>query len=156
MKVWHYTTDDKLNSIYADEALLPTAIAIGPNERPVLWFSSNPVWEPTANKALGVERNGQRTMIRPMTNAEMFRMFKLRRFGIDSERLMHWPVLRKAARIGMTEQRRMIKRAREMGSAPHHWYGTLDPVPLSDLVREDYIHGEGWVLYDEEKAIMSG
>jgi hypothetical protein len=143
VRVWHYTTEEKLNPIYADGALMPTAIKIGPNERPVLWFSSNPVWEPTANKALGVRGIGA---VRSLTTDEMVQMFRLIRFGIDSERLLHWPELRKVARIAHTEQRRLAKRARKVGAAPHHWYGSLQPVRLSELVREDYVPGEGWRL----------
>ena len=122
MIVWHYTTEEKLNPIYADGCLKPSAIGIGPKERPVLWFSSNPIWEPTANKALGIAGVG---LARPMTNGEMAAHFRLIRFGLDHTLTLPWNLIRKAANIAHTEQRRLIKRAKKVNAFPSQWFGIL-------------------------------
>lgn len=136
MMVWHYTTEMHLNAIYADGCLKPTAIKIPRGEIPALWFSANQTWEATANKSIMKRSTGE---VRQLKGKEMPKFFRLVRFGIDSSKLMHWPELRKAARISFTEQRRLIKNAKKVGGVPHEWYGTLESIPLSELVREDLI-----------------
>jgi hypothetical protein len=139
MQVWHYTTDTKLDSIYADGELKPTAKGVPDRERPALWFSSNQIWEPTANKAFALA-NG--TPVRPLTSQEMLEMFQLVRFGIDSKLLLPWHRLRKVANIGSIEQRRLIKAARKVGSSPVQWFGSLEPIALNQLTRQNFITGK--------------
>jgi hypothetical protein len=47
---WHYTTGLHLPLIRESGVLRPSGVFIGPDERPVLWFSTAPYWEPTAAK----------------------------------------------------------------------------------------------------------
>ncbi len=49
---WHYTTGDKYELIKKSGLLLPADIGISPPERPILWFSTHPRYEPTALKPL--------------------------------------------------------------------------------------------------------
>ena len=48
--IYHYTTGLKLKQIINSGAIKPTTAKIEPNEKPVAWFSTSPVWEPTATK----------------------------------------------------------------------------------------------------------
>ena len=48
--IYHYTTGSKLRSIINSGAIEPTTAHIEPHEKPVAWFSTSPVWEPTATK----------------------------------------------------------------------------------------------------------
>jgi hypothetical protein len=152
MIVYHYTTSEKLNSIYADGLLLPSAIGIGNREIPIVWFSSNPRWEPTANKSIGYRANGLDVPVRPLTTSEMAGMFTLVRFGIHASRTLPWHQLRKAARIAHTEQRRLIRRARRVGSTPIDWFGSLDPIPIAETIREDMNPSREWVLNEIDHA----
>lgn len=139
MKVWHYTTDSKLDSIYTDGELRPTSNGIPNGEQPALWFSSNQIWEPTANKAFATASG---IPIRPLTSTEMKEMFQLVRFGIDSELVMPWNTLKKTAHISRSEQGRLIKRGKLVGSSPTQWFGSLDPISLDLLIRQDFVSGK--------------
>jgi hypothetical protein len=48
--VYHFTTGLKLRSIINTGAIKPTTAKIEPHEKPVVWFSTSPAWEPTATK----------------------------------------------------------------------------------------------------------
>ena len=48
--IYHYTTGLKLRSIINTGAIKPTTAKIEPHEKPVVWFSTSPAWEPTATK----------------------------------------------------------------------------------------------------------
>jgi hypothetical protein len=50
--VWHYTVGIKMPLIRESGVLLPTDSGIEPDELPVLWFSTNPYFEPTSAKAV--------------------------------------------------------------------------------------------------------
>ena len=50
MIAWHYTTGLHLPLIRESGVLRPSGVFIGPDERPVLWFSTASYWEPTAAK----------------------------------------------------------------------------------------------------------
>ena len=52
MPAWHYTTGTKLDLILAGGVLRPTDSYIPDDEKPILWFSSDAFWEPTANKMI--------------------------------------------------------------------------------------------------------
>ena len=48
--IYHHTTGLKLRSIINTGAIKPTTAKIEPHETPIVWFSTNPAWEPTATK----------------------------------------------------------------------------------------------------------
>jgi hypothetical protein len=48
--IYHYTTGLKLRSIINSGCIKPTTAKIEPHEKPVAWFSTSPLWEPTATK----------------------------------------------------------------------------------------------------------
>ena|SRR5215813_7244601 len=55
MRTWHYTVGVKLRSILKDQVLRQATAHVHADERPVVWATTNPVWEQTANKMFGQE-----------------------------------------------------------------------------------------------------
>jgi hypothetical protein len=49
--IYHYTTGSKLKQIINTGAILPSTAHIELQEKPVAWFSTSLVWEPTATKS---------------------------------------------------------------------------------------------------------
>jgi hypothetical protein len=48
---WHYTVGGHLKSIYTTGFIYPESMKLmSPCGRPIVWFTSSPVWEETANK----------------------------------------------------------------------------------------------------------
>ncbi|MFC7462885.1 hypothetical protein [Hydrogenophaga defluvii] len=140
---WHYTTGEKFRYIVVSGELIPTAFAAPENERPVLWFSLNQSFEPTAAKWLidpvtGIKRGA--------TMAEMMELGGgLVRFGVSPRRLLMGEQLRTRAGIKRTEWASLCRSAFVMGADPAHWLGTLDPVEVETCVVEVMDKAGAWV-----------
>lgn len=130
--VWHYTTGETFRLIEESGLLLPTAIGIVPPEKPLLWFSEHPIYEPTAIKAL--LKNG---VIRNMTLRELYKYGGgLCRLGYPRTGLHHDRELREVAFISRQVWRLLVSQGRKQGSNPLHWWGTTEALPISRLVVE--------------------
>lgn len=129
---WHYTTGEKFILIVDSGMLLPTDIGTMPPEKPVLWFSKHPYFEPTAQKT--VVENGK---MRRLPVTELFKAGSgLIRFGYPTARLFHGRSLRAEARIPRIQWKVLEKVARKQGSNPEDWWGTTESLVIDDLVVE--------------------
>jgi hypothetical protein len=50
--ILHYTVGIRMKMILRDALIKPATTNVPEGERPAVWFSMNPVWEETANKAI--------------------------------------------------------------------------------------------------------
>lgn len=139
---WHYTTGDKAVLILESGELRPTDCNVPAWEEPVLWFSLRQSWEPTATKGFVDARTGRR---RDATLTEMHRLGGgVVRFGVDAARLIRWPALAKAAHMRSATARGLEKSGRSKGAVPSDWLGSLQPVPLADVLHLQQFNGETW------------
>lgn len=132
-ELFHYTVGPKLPLILHSGALLPTGfgLALSKKERPVLWWSAHPHWEPTATKILSL--NGGQAFRRPgleelamAVGAFRFRMTRDTR----TAKFHAWPQIAQRAHIDAREVSGMVKHGLDLGARPRDWYGVLEPVPL--------------------------
>lgn len=136
--LYHYTIGPKLALIEQAGALIPKGFLAEPRERPVLWLSENPQWEPTANKVMS--RDGGQTFVRP-TLLELQKTVGIFRFRVDTRRaaqlqelgvrLVPWTRIATVAHISQRHMADMVKRGMAWGSTPMHWWGCMDPLPLT-------------------------
>jgi len=145
--LWHYTVGHKLPLIREAGALRPNGAKVAPNERPVVWFSADAVYEPTAIKL--VQMPGQVKLHRP-SMAEMQELIGVFRFAIDraDTRLAPWPAVHRRARISSTGVASMIRAGVEIGAKPMNWFGAFGEIALADL------HFEAWTGHDWVTAQM--
>ncbi|QTD44221.1 hypothetical protein [Ottowia testudinis] len=138
---WHYTTGDKFKHIAACGYLMPTAVGIPAGERPLLWFSLHPRFEPTARKGIldadGVQRAA--TLTEMMTHAG-----GLVRFGVPPRGLLTGQTLRRAARIKREDWAMLDKTARDAGANSAQWFGSLDPIAISACAVEVMNDSHEW------------
>lgn len=129
-QVWHYTTGQNFKQIVMSGVLLPTAKGVKPPERPILWFSADQYWEPTANKGM----LGPGGKIRSLTMLET-RQYGggLVRFGYDAAKCLRGEDLCTAARMKPKIWKGLIKVGLEQLADPVNWYGTTDAVVLGDI-----------------------
>lgn len=149
--LWHYTAGHKLPMILEACALRPNGAKIAPNERPVVWFSADAVYEPTAIKL--VQMPGQGKLHRPSV-AELHEMIGVFRFAIDRRdaRLAAWPNIHRKARISTTGVANMLRAGLEIGAKPMNWFGALEEIPLGDLRFEAWT-GQQWVAAQIDASI---
>jgi len=136
---WHYTTLASLQVILEDGFLEPSPlyddessaelIADSAKERPVLWFTSSPNWEETANKALR-SLEGSRQLDREGT----LEYFGLARVGVsEGYPLEKFLRITRKSRQKKRLTNRLIRTAVEAGSNPHgDWWGTFERVYEKD------------------------
>lgn len=149
--LWHYTAGHKLPLIREACALRPNGAKIAPSERPVLWFSAEAVYEPTAIKL--VQMPGQAKLRRPSV-AEMHELVGVFRFAIDREdlRLAAWPAVHRRARISAAGVANMIRAGVEIGAKPMNWFGAFEEIPLAALRFEAWT-GQCWMAAQIDASI---
>lgn len=127
---WHYTTGEFAVRIAEAGVLLPTDAFIGPRERPVLWFSMEQDWEPTASKWCW-----QGSAVRKLDRWETCAAGRgLARFGIDPSKLIAWPALARVARIPPKTADGLVRAGLRQGAVPTRWRGSVDPIPLTECL----------------------
>lgn len=109
-------------------------------ERPMLWFSANQVWEPTAGKAW---RGKDGRLSKAMTFREQQSTVGCVRFGLASRdlRLIEWRDACAVAGIPRDDRRRMERNGQKAGGDPSQWMAVAGAVELSDLSFE--VFGDG-------------
>jgi hypothetical protein len=140
--LWHYAPACHLDRIGETGHLRPSN-AGAPAELPLLWFSANQVWEPTAAKMV----RDVAGCVRTLTHLEM-RKLGIVRFGIAStdSRLFSW---KSACNLAGTprDMRRTLERVGiKSGAHPQHWFATPAPMPLDELTLQ--IWDGGWKAID--------
>lgn len=150
-KLWHYTAGHKLPLIREAYALRPNGAKVAPTECPVVWFSADPIYEPTAIKL--VQMPGQARLRRPSV-AEMHDLIGVFRFAIEraDPRLSPWPAVHRKARISPAGVASMIRAGVEIGAKPMNWFGAFEEISLADLRFEAWT-GEAWVAAQLDASI---
>jgi len=141
--VWHYTTGENFIKIVEDGFLKPTSIGIKGKEKPILWFSSHPYFEPTACKAKIINGSIQR-----LTMKETFIAGGgLVRLGMPLSSLTRWPQLHRDALMPRKIARILERSGKEQGAKPSQWYGLIDiPLDIGECVSIQAINGDvQWV-----------
>ncbi|WP_225782640.1 hypothetical protein [Xenophilus sp. Marseille-Q4582] len=151
MIAWHYTRGQHMASILSSGFLRPATANVPDVERPVVWFSLNRHYEPTALPGI----QGADGKMRFATLSEAYTHGNgLYRFGTEARRLMTGAELRRAARIGNESWRSLCANAN--GSHPSNWFGRVGPMPIEGLhiERMDGINGP-WVRLDVHQEVAA-
>lgn len=153
--VWHYTIGEKVDMIIRDGFLRQSSVGIHPRELPVVWFSSNPIWEATANKAIMQDDGARLLTTRQMRDVFGNRMF---RFGIPLMKTLPWEHLQKAAKIPRKTQKHMIAAGKAVGSVKSDWFGMIEPVAIEDLLlqkwNDDHMRWEDCSYYKPDVPLQ--
>lgn len=138
MYVWHYTVIDYLPGIRGYGLLLPSN-ACAEDELPMLWFSGNQIWEPTAAKPY-VAASGR--LITPSTR-EVFEQGRAIRFGLPSNdpRLLDWRAACKFAGTPRRMREAMERVGIEQGAKPADWFASAGGVAVHEL--QFQVHRDG-------------
>jgi len=144
--IWHYTIGSYLPSIIASGVIRRTTAGVYPPEKPVTWFSMNPTWEVTANKA-PIYSDVPSEVLRNLTcllGDGLVRIgAELRHapFGIDD--------LHRVARCGRREVEGLKRVGIRCGANPSDWRFTPKEVPAALWRSIEVWDGEGrWVPHE--------
>ncbi|MGF6481982.1 hypothetical protein [Paraburkholderia sp. JPY419] len=115
---WHYTTGERAALIERSGVLMPATAYIEAREIPVVWFSTNPLWEPTACKLL---QTPDGRLVRLTMEETYQRGGGLVRFGIDPAKLYRGDDIPRFANITKSAWRQLCNVARMQGANPSEW-----------------------------------
>lgn len=132
MMLFHYAPCSRLTDIVNSGHLRPSNVG-APSEKPLLWFSTNQQWEPTATKVLNTP-NG----LKALSFQEQACQFGCIRFGNDEAnmRLMPWKQACDSGGIRRDARRAMVLYGHKRGAKPDQWFAVRTTVPLADLTFE--------------------
>jgi hypothetical protein len=150
MIAWHYTVGLTLPLICESGVLRPTDALIGRDERPVLWFSTNPFWEPTSAKMIARSMKEQLESEDglPFRTLSMYECAEgcdgLYRFGLPAAQLIKWPEVGKRAGISAPMRNAIIQAGHMQGANPSQWYGTFEEIPIDGLLLQQLVDFRRW------------
>ena len=139
---WHYTINKRAVLILKDGFIRPATAYVPADEIPIVWFSTNQNWEPTANKAL-INDSGHATSLTMQETIQVGGGGW--RFGMPTEKLIYYRKAIQAANISAGTARGLEQAARDVGSNPTWWWGAIEPVNVSDCIVER-LEGDTWIL----------
>jgi CheY-like chemotaxis protein len=146
--LWHYTVGLHIHSILADGVIRPATAYVPRDQRPVVWFSSNPNWEETANKM--IKQDGVLYALNKEETAETWG--GLYRIGVLAETAPHnWENLVFLSNIPPAEARALKKVADQDGADPAEWFGTFDPVDSAKWVSVEKLVDGVWQAWSEKE-----
>lgn len=130
--VYHYTVGGNFKRILASGVILPATAGVLPPERPIVWFSTNPLWENTVVKGIPVVGGGYVDM----GWAELNRYgIPLIRIGVALETApLRWRDLREESHMRSAIASALVRVAKRSFAQPGEWRGTFDPVPAKKWV----------------------
>ena len=138
---WHYTTGEKFIQIVESGLLMPSSSGVEYPEKPIVWFSSNQYWEPTACKA---KAENNTTIILTMDETSIGGR-GLVRFGYPLKDLHHWSKLKEKSRMPESIALALEEEGIRQGANPSHWYGLTKTIPLSKCLCIQVIENNVWV-----------
>ena len=144
---WHYTILPVYKLIVDSGVLRPADCRIELGERPILWFSTNPFWEQTANKMLFDSATGKETKLSMVETAQ--KAGGLVRFAVPVQRLVRWPRLGQLANIKSKTRKILEEAGIRMGADYRQWYGTLESIPTRDCLAIESMDLNNWQWIDD-------
>lgn len=145
--VWHYTFDQSFSAILKDGFIRPADGLIGPNERPITWFSREQYWEPTVYK--GVLKADGTPVLLNMTGLLDYGV-QLFRIGVDSSDAPHrWSDLKALSGMPSQVASGLARTARQVGANPSRWHGTFETVPVQRWKAVEYFNpgADSWASF---------
>ena len=144
MRVFHYTVVNYLPAIFERNMLMPTAK--NSEEEQAVWFSTNPEWEETANKAYhsgdGIPIEGNKW--------DSYKIYGgLARIEVAPEIAPYnWEQYKKKSNISMEKAQEIEARAAECKADPEEWRISFEPVPKDNFISIEVLDWDNQVWED--------
>jgi len=148
MKLWHYTTKDRIQEIIeSGEIRTSTENRTGQRESATLWLSSNPIWENTATK---LTFDGG--TMRKLTKKEQHEVLGLGRIEVNTQNIsfFSWSTFVKNIAAKRHVARSMEVSGRTSGGNPNQWFGSTKPIGKEHFLSAEIWNAEEWIVIQTE------
>jgi len=144
MRVFHYTVVNYLPAIFERKMLMPTAK--DSEKEQAVWFSTNPEWEETANKAYhsgdGIPIQGNKW--------DSYKIYGgLARIEVAPEIAPYnWERYKEKSSIPTEKAQEIEAHAAECNADPEEWRVSFEPVPKDNFIRVEVLDWDNQVWED--------
>jgi hypothetical protein len=135
---WHYTpgvvaamTGKGIKGILDSRVIRPSTVEIGRKEQPVVWFSSNPVFEATALEIAARTAAGT-TFRADNIEDQAIQAAGLYRFGLPESRLRRYLQAAQDMGIAPIRRKRLARTAKRFRSSVEQWWVYFGEISLAD------------------------
>jgi hypothetical protein len=141
---WHYTTGQNLGSILASGELRPAAPRASKGGKPVVWFSTSPDWDPSAN----LSRRGLAGAIERLSKDQTLVVGGgLVRIGVAPETAPHdWNAYKQRSGVAPKLAKQIYDAAIKLGARPGQWFASFAPVPRDKWLAIEVFEDDRWVV----------
>jgi hypothetical protein len=141
-RVFHYTIFQRYQSIFNDREIRVATKYVPEGVKPVVWFTTNPEWEETANK-MAVLDDGSRKILNRQAMWEM-NIYPIR-IEIDPKMvsLRSWNHYKKNSGEPKESITKLLKAAGE--SNPKQWLVSYENVPIRAIIGVSSWDGTKWL-----------
>ena len=146
-KLYHYTVFQWYGQIVSDGYIKPAYEHIPENERKVVWLSTNPVWEETANK--NMDENGR--LIQLDKKGTHALGGGLVRIEVPFDLTVGWDEFLRTSGIEKQRADGLVRAAKKKGSMPSDWRVSFETIYVKDWIGVEFFDWDKqtWVPYDE-------
>ncbi|MBI1249219.1 hypothetical protein GC197_15410 [bacterium] len=152
---WHYTNGQHIDAIFESGRLIPHAPNWAPTGEPAVWFSTNDIWEPSANCAFQRPSTRHRLLgTREMTDLlcdGLFRISVRSTVGVVT-----WNQYCDQMGLAFRNVEACRRVAAIEGSHPGRWLACLREVPAKDWLRVERWYGNQWGVIEGMEEIVPG
>jgi hypothetical protein len=140
--VWHYTDVARLQPILQAGVIRPAAPDKAKKVKTAVWFSSNPVWEPSANR---MWRNEHGRIVRLGKDQTYVLGGGLARIGVArAVAPLDWKTYKHLSGISAEQAKAIYDDAVSAGARPGEWFATFDDVPRAQWLAVEVLEDEVW------------
>lgn len=142
-QLWHYTTARNYVQIANSEELRAFGPRTQREQRKVVWFTTSPHWDHSANPVV-TPSDGRR---RKATLDETIVVGGgLVRISVGPESAPYdWQMFKRASGVSSKMARAMYEEAIRVGSRPSWWYASFENIPRSRWLAVEQWNDEAWV-----------
>jgi hypothetical protein len=145
---WHYTVADRYRLIALDQLVKPATAFINWREKPAVWFSPHPIWEPTACKVLSLPDGTWRRLTREETAQHGGGLV---RTGVASQTGPHdWSAYRRLSGVNPRVASALAKTAKVQGADSRRWFVSFEAVPAALWIAVEIWREGTWLPCREE------
>lgn len=141
-RIWHYTIGFYIKPIFVSKCILPATAYVSKKEQPVVWFSSNDVWEETANKSAMI--NGKVVHFNRIETAK--HCGGLIRIEVDPKVASYnWEQFKKISGIDSKSAKSLEVAALKNGANPKDWWVSFSPVSIDSFLDVEFYSNNKWI-----------
>jgi hypothetical protein len=149
MRVFHYSVARYLPQILEDKMILPSTEGLEKERWHAVWFSTNPIWEESANKmylASGIRIPGNKLDTHEIGKGLM-------RIEVVPEAAPYdWEQYKRKSMIPGKLARSFLGNAKKGGANPKEWRASFKPVPQRDWLSVELFNWDTQVWEDSMVA----